>query len=109
MTFDHITVEGKKVDVRWKKWIGKLTQGYAKGGLYESGFAARPRITVMTGQTKNGQRASLMHELLHHCIALSETKFKKQDEEAFCDAVDSWLTLILRENPQVVEFLTEVP
>ncbi len=109
MTLDHITVEGKRVDIRWKKWLGKLHEGYAKGGEYIAPTVGRPRISIMTSQPLRAQRATMVHELLHHCVELSGLKVPKKDEEAFCDAVDSWLTLILRENPKLVEFLTEVP
>lgn len=107
--FDRFTVENKIVDVRWKANLGKFPQGYALGGLYERGTGKRPRITVNTSMPLRAQQATLIHEILHHCVKLSELKVSKKDEEAYCDAVDTWLAIVLAENPEVVEFLTRVP
>ena len=106
---EGFTVEGKPVDVRWKANLGSFPQGYALGGLYERGVGKRPRITINESMPLRAQQATLVHELLHHCVKLSGLKTTKKEEEAYCDAVDTWLAIILAENPNVVEFLTRVP
>ncbi len=101
------TLEGKRVDIRWKSWLVK--GGRRIFGLYEAGAAARPRISVDDGIPLYDQRVTLMHETMHHCMRLAKTKLPKAQEEEFCDAIDAWLVVLLQENPKLVEFLTKVP
>lgn len=98
----RIHVDGRIVRVRWLRSIGTFAAGYEVGGDYGDST-----IRILTGQTRNAQRAVFLHELLHHCVERAGLKLPAREEERFINAVDSFLLAALRENPDLVEWLTE--
>lgn len=98
----HLTVDGVTVRVQWLKHIGTFAAGYEQGGDYGQNV-----IRLIKGQTRNGVRATMLHELMHHCIERSGIKLASREEERIIGALDSFLLAALRENPELVAFLTE--
>lgn len=104
--FTSITVDGEIVKVRWLKDLGRFPQGYSRGGDYGGGT-----IRVVTTTTRAGMRAAFTHELLHYCVerggGVKAGLPRTQNEEAFIDSADSFLYHALRDNPDMVAWLTE--
>lgn len=99
---ERILVDGQVVKVRWLRSIGEFQPGYEVGGDYGDNV-----IRVAKGQTRNGQRAVVIHELMHHCVERAGIRLPAKEEEKFINAIDSFLLAALRENPLLVEWLTE--
>jgi hypothetical protein len=99
---DRIHVDGQVVRIRWLRSIGQFAVGYEIGGDYGGNV-----IRVAKGQTRNGQRAVVVHELMHHCVERAGLKMPAKEEEQFINAIDAFLLAALRENPALVEWLTE--
>jgi hypothetical protein len=44
---------------------------------------------------------------MHHCVERAGLKMPAKEEEQFINAIDAFLLAALRENPALVEWLTE--
>jgi len=100
----ELDVDGEKVTVDFVKKVGQFPQGYSMGGDYDR---VKRRIRINSTQTRGGQRAALMHELIHHAFVKSGITIGRKTEELVADGLDAWLALMLHRNPELVDFLTE--
>jgi len=102
-----LDIDGQDVRLDFVHNLGKFPQGYSLGGLYEP---EKRRIQIVTTMPRSGQRATVIHELAHHAVDRSGGRralgFTKVQEEAFCDAVDSWIAIAIHDNPELAAFLT---
>lgn len=95
-------MDGVKVVVKWVRSLGTFAAGYEVGGDY-----GQNTIRIARGQTRSSMRATMVHELMHHCIERSGIKLAVREEERLVGALDSFFLLALRENPDLVAWLTE--
>lgn len=100
-----VTTDGRKCRIQWpKRLIGRFKDGYAVAGDHNPGL-----IRIGPGQLADAERVVLMHELLHELFdyGIIGQVVSKQDEEFILNLLDSWLVALLRENPELVAYLTE--
>lgn len=99
-----ILVDGEEVVVEWDAKLGRIPQGYPTGADYKGN-----RIRMSKHVRRNAARENLMHELMHklwEAGGLTE-EYKSSTEEYIITTLAGRLTDLLRDNPELVEFLTE--
>lgn len=98
----RIRVDGRTVKVRLKPQ-GQFPQGYAVGGSYRDGV-----IELDPNNLRTGLRNSLLHELGHHFCERSglSRHLNRKMEELVVDELMAWVLSTIRDNPDLVEFLT---
>lgn len=97
-----IQVAGDTIEVEWDAKLGRLTEGYGIGGTHRAG-----KIHISGGLVPNGERVTLFHELLHNLWekATLDRFLSTKTCELVLDGLDGWILLMLRSNPELVEFL----
>lgn len=104
---EEVFVEGRRIKIKWDvtaKALGKMTEGYPYGGDWKPGT-----IRMGEGVRRSVEPELLLHELMHelwHVSKLSK-EYKKADEENIITVMAGRITELLRDNPALVEFLTE--
>ena len=96
--------DGDEVTVEWNVKLGRLSEGYAKGGE-----AYGRHIRLAGGQTRSQLRNSLAHEVAHHCwkkAGLGQWLSQK-NEELVIDSFVPWFIQTIRENPELHDSLFE--
>ena len=66
----------------------------------------RLRITLARGQAPGHMRDTLLHEVLHAAWSVNPPLDDEDQEERVVAALAPWLLLALRDNPDLVAFLT---
>lgn len=74
----------------------------AVGGCDEQSLT----IAVDPGKAEDFARSTLLHESLHACLRISEPDIDEEIEERFIAALSNPLLAMLRDNPQMVYYLT---
>jgi hypothetical protein len=100
----RIRIEEDVLPVEWEVRLGRLAEGYARAADYGQG-----RIRMGRGNARRWQRTHLMHEVVHHLwkkAALSDVLSTKT-EELVIESLIPWLVLMMRQNPELVEFIME--
>lgn len=100
-----VVTDGRKCRIRWsKRLLGRFKDGYGVAGDHNPGL-----VRIGPGLLADAERVVLMHELLHELFdyAIIGQVVKKQDEEFILNNLDSWLVALLRENPELVTYLTD--
>lgn len=64
-------------------------------------------IAVDPGKHEDYARATLLHEILHACIRSSDPRLDEDNEEIVVAAMTGPLLSMLRDNPEVVDYLME--
>jgi hypothetical protein len=64
-------------------------------------------IAVDPGRHEDYARATLLHEILHACIRSSDPTLDDEHEETVVAAMTGPLLSMLRDNPDVLDYLTE--
>jgi len=64
-------------------------------------------IAVDPGKHEDYARATLLHEILHACIRSSDPTLDDEHEETVVAAMTGPLLSMLRDNPDVLDYLTE--
>ena len=64
-------------------------------------------IAVDPGKAEDYARATLLHEILHACVRASDPNLDDDQEEAAVAAITGPLLSTLRDNPDIVEYLTQ--
>jgi hypothetical protein len=63
-------------------------------------------VYLYPGQARDSMADSLLHEILHACWACTGMHDGKYNEEQVVRGLTTWLLLVLRDNPELVEYLT---
>ena len=64
-------------------------------------------IAVDPGKHEDYARATLLHEILHACIRSSDPRLDEDNEETVVAAMTGPLLSMLRDNPEVVDYLMD--
>lgn len=64
-------------------------------------------IAVDPGKHEDYARATLLHEILHACIRSSDPTLDDEHEETVVAAMTGPLLSMLRDNPDIVEYLMD--
>ena len=64
-------------------------------------------IAVDPGKAEDYARATLLHEILHACIRSSDPTLDDEHEETVVAAITGPLLSMLRDNPEVVDYLMD--
>jgi hypothetical protein len=64
-------------------------------------------IAVDPGRHEDYARATLLHEILHACIRSSDPTLDDEHEETVVAAITGPLLSMLRDNPDVLDYLTD--
>jgi hypothetical protein len=64
-------------------------------------------IAVDPGKHEDYARATLLHEILHACIRSSDPTLDDEHEETVVAAMTGPLLSMLRDNPDVLDYLTD--
>lgn len=100
-----VALEERHADVTQVR-LGRLPTGHQKGGDYSrrGPFAIR----IAQGSTSGEARYALLHESLHFCWERSGLgeQYSDATEESIISGLSGWLMVLLRENPDLVEFVT---
>jgi hypothetical protein len=99
-----VVTDGRRCRIAWpRRLLGRFKDGYGVAGDHVPGL-----IRIGPGQLANNERVVLMHELLHELFdyAIIGQVVNKKDEEFILNNLDSWLVALLRENPELVTYLT---
>jgi hypothetical protein len=64
-------------------------------------------IRVDPAQQDGCARDTLLHEVMHACYAQTSFRGGDVDEEGIINALTPWLLGVLRDNPELIEFLTK--
>jgi hypothetical protein len=64
-------------------------------------------IAVDPGRHEDYARATLLHEILHACIRSSDPTLDDEHEETVVAAMTGPLLSMLRDNPDVLDYLTD--
>jgi hypothetical protein len=64
-------------------------------------------IAVDPGKHEDYARATLLHEILHACIRSSDPTLDDEHEETVVAAITGPLLSMLRDNPDVLDYLTD--
>ena len=70
------------------------------------GSASEQTIHVHPQQAEMYQRSTMIHEILHQVFVVAGTGLDTEDEERICHALEGGLLGVLRENPDLVAWLT---
>lgn len=100
-----VVTDGRKCRIAWpKRLLGRFKDGYGVAGDHTLGV-----VRIGPGQMADRERVTLMHELLHELFeyAIIGQVVNKKDEEFILNNLDSWLVAMLRDNPELVAYLTE--
>jgi hypothetical protein len=62
-------------------------------------------IAVDPGRNEDYARATLLHEILHACVRSSDPTLDDDHEETVVAAITNPLLAMLRDNPDVVDYL----
>ena len=79
----------------------------ANGFNYGATVKSQLEIQLAIGQAPGNLRDTLLHEVLHACWHTASLSSSAADEEEVCSRLSTVLLSVLRENPQLVEFLVE--
>lgn len=74
-----------------------------------SGLLDTDTRTIVIDGTRSaaGQQETVLHEVLHGIIDLTNLRAGDDgEEEKLVSAIAPWLLLVLRENPKLVEYIT---
>ena len=63
-------------------------------------------IAVSPGQAEDYGRSTLLHEILHACVRASSPDIDDEQEEKMVSALTGPLLGALRDNPELIEYLT---
>jgi hypothetical protein len=99
-----LTCDGERLAVSWPRIVGQFPQGYSVGGDID---LAANRIRIASTQPRVSQQTALEHELLHYCFRRGGVKLGARLEEYVIDGIAGFQVVLLKENPELVEFLTE--
>lgn len=99
-----LTLEGEPIAIEYSDKLGRIDGKYRTGGQ-----AFKNKVKLTNGMTLGAEQATLIHELLHVCLAKSGMSLPTATEEQVFDAIDSWLAQLLRENPELATYLTADP
>lgn len=80
----------------------RLTEAEA-GGMFSPNLAT---IYVESREKTDYAKLALLHEILHACLHSSSVETDKTIEEHYVSAMSPVLLQTLRENPELVAFLT---
>lgn len=74
---------------------------------YNGGTNFNNRVIAIDGNiTLDGQRETLLHEVLHCTLDLTGLRsMGKDEEENLVASLSPWLLMVLRDNPELVKFL----
>jgi hypothetical protein len=64
-------------------------------------------IAVDPGKHEDYARATLLHEILHACIRSSDPTLDDEHEETVVAAITGPLLSMLKDNPDVLDYLTD--
>jgi hypothetical protein len=64
-------------------------------------------IAVDPGRHEDYARATLLHEILHACVRSSDPTLDDEHEETVVAAITGPLLAMLRDNPDVLDYLTD--
>jgi hypothetical protein len=64
-------------------------------------------IAVDPGRHEDYARATLLHEILHACVRSSDPTLDDEHEETVVAAMTGPLLSMLRDNPEVVDYLMD--
>lgn len=92
----------RSVSVTWNADLGRLAEGYARGGDHVPG-----KIRISSGQLRQSRRNAILHELMHEMWSAAglERWLSQKTEELVVDALSAATLDTLRRNPKLVEFL----
>ena len=79
----------------------------ANGFNYGATLKSQLEIQLAIGQAPGNLRDTLLHEVLHACWHTAGLSSGAADEEEVCARLATLFLSVLRENPQLVAFLTE--
>jgi hypothetical protein len=94
-----VTLEGQRVKITFVS-MPRIKTGHPTLGEFKDW-----KVKMHPGMTANDERATLMHELLHAIKDRSQLSITKELEEYVFSCIDTWLVVLLRENPALVEYL----
>ena len=99
-----VKVEDDEVSVQWDAKLGRMPQGYPWGADFH-----KDRIRIAAHTRKAAAREHMLHELLHKIWEKSglTDSYARTTEEFIITCLTGWLVDILRDNPELVEFITE--
>jgi hypothetical protein len=69
--------------------------------------AASLTIAIDPGDAEDYNRATLLHEILHACLRSSDPAVDDEQEEMVVAAITGPLLSALKDNPELIEYLTE--
>lgn len=101
---DRIKVDRDEVVIKWDQRVKKTADGYPAGATYRSNT-----VEIDKYGRSASKREWLMHELLHklwEAGGLGE-RYATTTEEYIITVLSGQLVDMLRDNPELVEFLTE--
>jgi Zn-dependent peptidase ImmA (M78 family) len=90
----------------------KIVEDNARLVESEAGAMFSPNLATIyvESQQKNDYaKMALLHEILHVCLHSSSVETDKTIEEHYVSAMAPVLLQTLRENPELIEFLTQQP
>lgn len=98
-----VSVDGTDVSIEWDARLGRIGQ-YPKAGDYHRG-----KVRVSGGMMLRQEQVTVMHELMHHLWERTQLSnfLSSNTEELVLATLDSWIVQMLRDNPELVSFLTE--
>lgn len=65
------------------------------------------RIVVNPGMPAMYTRGVLLHEVIHACLSVGATFLDHDQQEQVCAQLEATLLGVLRDNPELVKYLTE--
>jgi hypothetical protein len=101
----QVRLDGKIIEVVLRGGKpSRLKAGYTLSGEYKGG-----KIYVHRKQTKEDLRRTFISELMHHLWERSKLSeiYTRATEEAVVHELEPWVLQVLRENPEMVEYLIE--
>lgn len=100
----EVKIEDSVVKIEWDAKLGRLSEGYIRAGDHSPG-----KIRIAKGGSRRSDKVLLLHELLHELWVKSNLRpyFSRKTEEAVIDSLAGWLYIMLKDNPELAEFLAE--
>lgn len=93
------------IEIGGSAWIEMVERSGSEGscGLHSM---EQLRIGIKGQLAKRQLMATLVHELLHACMVVSGRPLDDEDEEKVVGAIEVPLLAVLRDNPDLIAFLT---
>jgi hypothetical protein len=87
----------------------KLDSGLSRSNLLGETHTSDQKILVHPMQHPMMLKETVLHELLHACFGVSSLthSFSDDDEERVVAILSPWVLMMMRDNPQLLAWLTE--